>query len=166
MVNLDVRILRLEPMRVASSYGFGASPEIIAHQKMTAFLEAKNMLQDYGGDYEHGLGKGRPRHIHFGFNNPNPSAESPSYGYEVWVTVELQVEPLGDVRIIDFMGGLYAVTRFENIERIGQVWQELWNWRDHSQFKPAHHQYLENLINPLETDMSEFVFDLYLPIAE
>ena len=39
MSKLDVRIVRLEAMRVASAYGFGASPEGIAHEKIQTFLK-------------------------------------------------------------------------------------------------------------------------------
>jgi DNA gyrase inhibitor GyrI len=155
MSNIDVRIVRLEPMRVASAYGFGDSPEGIAHEKMQAFLKAKNMLDGYG-----------TKHRHFGFNNPNPSLGSPNYGYEIWVEVGPDIQPEGDIRILDFPGGLYAVTGFENLENIGRVWSELAQWREASSYREAHHQWLENLLNPLEADFRKYVFDLYLPITE
>jgi DNA gyrase inhibitor GyrI len=155
MDNLDVRIVKLEPMRMASAYGFGSSPEDIAGEKMGNFLKAKNLLDELGKKYRS-----------FGFNNPNPSAGSPNYGYEIWVDVGPDVEPEGDIRIVDFCGGLYAVTRFENLENIGRVWKELVRWREDSKYKPAHHQWLENLLNPRETDPVKLVFDLYLPITE
>jgi len=155
MSNLDVRIVKLEPMRMASAYGFGASPEGMAHKKMNTFLKVKNMLEGYG-----------TKHRHFGFNNPNPSSGSPNYGYEIWVEVSLDLEPEGDIRIVDFCGGLYAVTRFQNLENIGRVWKELVRWREGSKYKPAHHQWLENLHNPMETDPAKLIFDLYLPISE
>ena len=155
MSNLDVRIVKLEPMRMASAYGFGASPEGMAHKKMNTFLKVKNMLEGYG-----------TKHRHFGFNNPNPSSGSPNYGYEIWVEVSSDLEPEGDIRIVDFCGGLYAVTRFQNLENIGRVWKELVRWREGSKYKPAHHQWLENLHNPMETDTAKLIFDLYLPISE
>ena len=155
MSNLDVKIVKLEPMRMASAYGFGNSPEEIAHKKMNAFLKSRNLLDGYG-----------TKRRHFGFNNPDPSQGSPNYGYEIWTEIGPDVEPEGDIRIVDFCGGLYAVTRFENLENIGRVWKELVRWREGSPYKPAHHQWLENLHNPLETDPAKFVFDLYLPITE
>jgi DNA gyrase inhibitor GyrI len=155
MNKLDVHIVRLKPMNVVSAYGFGASPEGIAHDKMLAFLKSKNMLDGYGTKYRH-----------FGFNNPNPAPGSPNYGYEIWVEVEKGIDPDGDVRIEHFPGGLYAVTRFENLENIGRVWCELAQWREASKYKEANHQWLENLLNPLETDGSKYIFDLYLPISE
>jgi DNA gyrase inhibitor GyrI len=155
MSKLDVRVVRLEPMRVASAYGFGDSPEGMAHEKMQAFLKAKNLLEGYG-----------TKRRHFGFNNPNPSPGSPNYGYEIWVEIGPDVQPEGDIRIVNFPGGLYAVTRFENLENIGRVWSELAQWRAASQYREAHHQWLENLLNPLEADFSKYLFDLYLPITE
>lgn len=155
MSRLEIRIVHLEALRVASAYGFGASPEAIAHEKMQNFLKAKNLLDGYGTKYRH-----------FGFNNPNPSPGSPNYGYEIWTEVGPDVHPEGDIRIVDFSGGLYAVTRFENLENIGRVWGELAQWREASNYREAHHQWLENLINPLEADFTKYVFDLYLPIAE
>lgn len=155
MNKLDVRIVKLEPMRVASAYGFGSAPEGLAHEKMQTFLKAKGLLDGYGTKYRH-----------FGFNNPNPAPGSPNYGYEIWTEIGSDVQPEGDIRIVNFPGGLYAVTRFENLENIGRVWGELAQWREGSKYREAQHQWLENLLNPLETDFAKYVFDLYLPITE
>jgi DNA gyrase inhibitor GyrI len=155
MSKLDVHIVKLEPMLVASAYGFGSSPEEMADDKMMAFLKAKDMLEGYG-----------TKRRHFGFNNPNPAPGSPNYGYELWVEVEKGTEPQGDIRIVYFPGGLYAVTRFENVDNIGRVWGELVQWMEASKYKEAYRQELENLHNPLETDPAKFVFDLYLPVSE
>ena len=155
MSELDVKIVKLEPMRVASAYGYGPQPEGVAADKMVAFLKAKGLLEEYGTKIKH-----------FGFNNPSPSAGSPNYGYEVWVTVPPEVEPEGDIRIVEFAGGLYAVTRFTNLELIGQTWGEMVKWRDASPYKMGYHQWLENLLNPLEKDFSKYTFDLYMPIRE
>jgi DNA gyrase inhibitor GyrI len=155
MDKLDVRIVNLEAMQVASAYGFGPSPESMAHEKMNAFLKSKGLWEGYGTHYKH-----------FGFNNPSPSAGSSNYGYEIWVTIPPEVEPQGDIRIVSFGGGLYAVTRFTDLEKITQVWGQLVRWRENSRYYPAHHQWLENLLNPQETDFTKYTFDLYLPIRE
>jgi DNA gyrase inhibitor GyrI len=155
MNKLDVRIETLPPMRVASAYGFGSQPENIAHQKMAAFLKAKGLLAGYGSTIKH-----------FGFNNPDPSSGSPNYGYEIWAVIPPEVEPEGDIRMVEFGGGLYAVTHFENLENIGNVWKELVKWRENSPYQCGNQQWLENLHNPLEPDPAKFVFDLYLPIKE
>lgn len=155
MSPLEVHIENLPAMRVLSSYGFGPSPEGIAHEKMEAFLRSKGLLEGYGKTI-----------AHYGFNNPNPSSGSPNYGYEIWAVVPPEVEPEGDIREVLFEGGLYAVTRFENLENIGYVWGELVQWREDSPYLEAHHQWLEHLHNPLEKDTSKMVFDLYLPIKK
>jgi effector-binding domain-containing protein len=155
MEKLDVRIVTLPPMRVISAYGYGPNPEDVAGKKMGDFLKSKGMLQDFGTKYQS-----------YGFNNPDPSSASPNYGYEIWATLPADVEPEGDLRVVTFPGGKYAVTRFENLENIGRVWKELVNWREDSTYKSACHQWLEHLLNPREQDTNKFIFDLYLPIKD
>jgi DNA gyrase inhibitor GyrI len=155
MDKLEVRIVTLPPMRVISAYGYGANPENMAGKKMGDFLEAKGLLQDFGSKYQS-----------FGFNNPNPSSASPNYGYEIWATLPADIEPEGDLRVAMFPGGKYAVTRFEDLENIGHVWKELVKWREGSPYKPACHQWLEHLLNPLEKDSKKYVFELYLPVKD
>jgi len=75
MDELAVRIVNLEPMRVASFHGFGPSPEHLAIQKLADWAAPRGYLVD------------RKQHRIFGFNNPNPSHGSPNYGYELWLVV-------------------------------------------------------------------------------
>jgi DNA gyrase inhibitor GyrI len=154
MEKLEVRIIDLKPFTFISSYGFGPSPEAIAHTKIVEFLKANHLLDGYGDKYRH-----------FGFNNPNPSHGSPNYGYEIWVEVDEAVMPDGDLRKGKFEGGLYAVTRLTGVENIGDVWHQLVAWRENSKYRHGRHQWLENLFNPLEPDPSKLVFDIYLPIV-
>ena len=157
MSKLDVRIVQLEPMRVASVWGFGKEPETIAWEKLEAWARPK------------GLRDKPEEHRVFGFNNPNPSAGSPNYGYEVWIEVGSGVEPEGDIRILGFDGGLYAVTRCEvpdgEYDVISATWKKLVAWREDSKYKCGNHQWMEESI-PIESPGIEFVLDLYLPIAE
>ena len=44
MEALNVRIVRLDPMRVASAYGFGPSPEEIAWQTLLDWAKAGGLL--------------------------------------------------------------------------------------------------------------------------
>ena len=154
MSQSEVRIVHLEPMRVAGAHGFGESPEGEAWDKLLAWANPKGLLDD------------REAVRFFGFNNPNPSPGSPNYGYDQWMTVGPEVEGEGDVKILDFPGGLYAVTRCEGLSNIGEVWKRLVTWREDSPYKKAHHQWLEEYLSPLGVQPEEFVFDLYLPIAE
>jgi DNA gyrase inhibitor GyrI len=157
MSDFEVRIVKLEPMRLASFWGFGESPETIAWEKLMAWAKPKGLLDD------------PEKHRLFGFNNPNPSAGSPNYGYEVWIVVDRDVEPEGEGRIVDFDGGLYAVTKCVvptgQFEVIGATWKKLNAWREDSKYKCGHYQWLEESL-PLNPPDTEFVLDLYLPIAE
>jgi len=152
---LDVRIVRLEPMLVASAYGFGESPEGIAWEKLLDWARKAGLLDDV-----------RKRRF-FGFNNPSPSPGSPNYGYEQWMTAGEGAMPSGDIRLVYFSGGLYAVTR-TRLAAIGQTWQNLSAWRENSSYKQATHQWLEEcLTSPLEQVPFEAMeFDIYLPVAE
>ena len=154
MSELEIRIVMLEPMRVAAAHGFGASPEGIAFGKIQAFAVDKGLLEG---------GKLPPT---FGFNNPDPSPGSPNYGYEVWLPVSESVQASGDIEIKDVSGGLYAVTHLEGIEDIGERWQQLAQWCESSKYKIGNHQWLEHLLSPADAPFDEYIFDLYLPIAE
>lgn len=153
MSDLEVRIVRLEPMRVASASGFGASPEDQAWNKLLGWAGRKGLLDDL---------KGRR---FFGYNNPDPSPGSPNYGYDQWMTVGPEEEPEGEVKIKEFPGGLYAVLRCEGIPN-PPIWEQLVMWREDSPYKRANHQWLEECLTPPGTPLEKMVFDLYLPIAE
>lgn len=159
MSELDVRIVRLEPVRVIAAHGFGSGPEYLAWAKIKSFLEESGRIDNLK-DYRF-----------FGFNNPDPSPGSPNYGYEQWITVGPDVEAVGDVEVKTFTGGLYAVTVC-TVDRIGQAWKQLVNWREDSHYQQAHHQWLEEclntdyVLNNLGGDPSKMRFDIYLPIAE
>jgi DNA gyrase inhibitor GyrI len=131
----DVQIVKLEPMRVASAWGFGTNPEEVAAGKLMAWAAAKGLLDESKS----------PRI--FGFNNPNPSAGSPNYGYEFWIVVEPDLVPDGDIRVVDFSGGLYAVMPMEEIEDpytdIPAAWRRLNSWIAESGHQMGSHQWLE-----------------------
>ena len=153
MNQLEVRIVRLEPMRVASAHGFGSQPETIAWSKILAFAKSKGILDNLSA------------HRFFGFNNPNPSPGSPNYGYEQWMTVGPDVTPEGDIRIQDFAGGLYVVTRCK-LPNIGAAWRQLVEWCEDSEYTWIMTiQWLEDSITPIDTPFEDVVMDLYLPIV-
>jgi DNA gyrase inhibitor GyrI len=156
MNKLEVRIVTLEPMRVASFHGFGEGPETLAWEKLAAWAKPQGLLDEPG------------RHRIFGFNNPDPSPGSPNYGYEFWIVLEPGAEPAGEAKIKDFPGGLYAVTRCEARgnpgESIPSTWKQLVAWREDSPYKPACHQWLEEIVSEME-DLENLTLDLYLPIA-
>ena len=159
MSELEVRIVKLEPLRVASFHAFGATPEHDAIRKLIAWAQPKGMPDD------------TTRQRIFGFNNPNPSPGSPNYGYEQWMTVGPEAKGDGDVTIKTVPGGLYAVTRCQVRTDAGDAipatWQRLVAWCEDSKYRMARHQWLEEHLAPVPVTVTEeFTLDLYLPIAE
>ena len=87
---LDVRIAKLEPMRVAWVNGYGEQPEGEAWRKILAFANAQNLLDDL-----------KARRF-FGYNNPDPSPGTPNYGYDQWITVGPEISSQDEIQIKDF----------------------------------------------------------------
>jgi len=159
MNELAVRIVKLDPLHVASFHGFGPNPEHLAAQQLAAWAGPRGYLADLA------------QHRIFGFNNPNPSSGSPNYGYEFWMIVGPEVmsedAPEDGVCILDFPGGLYAVARCRGVDGIGATWGRLVQWLTGSRYRHAGHQWLEEHVNaifPVPAD--ELILDLYAPIAE
>jgi DNA gyrase inhibitor GyrI len=157
MSDIEVRIVNLPPMRVVSVNGFGTEPEEQAFRKMKDWATAQGLL-------------GKPYRL-FGYNNPDPSPGSPNYGYDVWITVNESVQADSEARILEFPGGLYAVTRLEvnhPESDIPGTWQKMVKWMESSKYRHGRHQWLEEHIGPLEEMGGEkpFTLDLYLPITE
>jgi DNA gyrase inhibitor GyrI len=154
MSELDVRIVEMEPMRVASAHGFGESPEEEAWKRILAFAESKGL---------------DPRDARFfGFNNPSPSPGSPNYGYEQWMAVGADIAGEGEIVIKEIPARTYAVLRCEGLHVIGKRWQQLVTWFEDSAYRkpPHYHQCLEELLTAPDVPPDDFSFDLYLPIVE
>jgi len=157
MDQLDVHFETLPPMRVASFWGFGEQPEVSAWEKLNAWAKPRGLL----GNLE--------AHPIFGFNNPNPSSGSPNYGYELWLRVEPEVEPEGDMRTVEFEGGRFAVLRCEvpagKYEVIPESWERLVAWVEDSKYRIGCKQCLERSA-AFEAQGIEFALDLMLPVCE
>ncbi|HEY44050.1 MAG TPA: hypothetical protein G4O11_08725 [Anaerolineae bacterium] len=165
MNDLEVRIVNLEPMRVAYALGYGESPEMIAWNKIVDWSESKGMLDNLKALR------------FFGFNNPNPSPGSPNYGYEQWVVIDPNMEVEGEIKAKEFPGGIFAVARC-NLSNITEVWKQLVLWQEDSNYRMGNLQCLEEALTPelfitsegmLPIDESMFdrlSFDLYLSIEE
>lgn len=149
---LNVRLVTLPSMQVASFYGYGAGPEAIAHSKLRAWAGPRGLLAQDSG------------RLVFGFNNPDPAPGSANYGYEFWLTLDDDEEPGEGVEVKRFAGGLYAVTRCVGVESIGEMWQQLAAWRNGTHYRYGGHQWLEEHVNIWDSD--QFILDLFLPIAE
>ena len=149
----DIRIVRLEPTRVASYRAIGKQPE----------YDAINTIKDWADQM--GLSGGKDLRL-FGFDNPGPGKGRNEYGYEVWLTVGPDVKSSGDIIIKEFDGGLYAVKQ-TNLPQIGQAWREIVQWRQASKYNQSERQCLEELLTPIEKISTDpILIDLYLPIEE
>lgn len=157
MVGLDVRIEKLDPIRVASVWCFSETPRQDAWAKLSAWADSKGMSVDLD------------RNPVFGFNNPNPSPIGGKYGYELWIRVDSGTESEGEMVVKDFDGGLYAVTTCrlhpDPSGSMPEVWRKLWDWVEASDYglRPTHE--LEKARTPRPSE-DEFLLDLYLPIEE
>ncbi len=153
----DVQTVKLDPMRAASVYAFGISPEKDAWQNLVAWAKPKGLLRSIN------------EHTIFGFNNPNPLSDSSKYGYELWIKVSSEIEPDGEVRIIEFHGGPYAVIRCEALgqpyKNIPAAWQHLVEWCNINNYRPGYHQSLEKFITAGD-DPDNLILDLYYPIRD
>ncbi len=154
MSDMEVRIVRLEPMRVAIATGFGSSPENLAWQTLCTWAEQKGLL------------KAPEARRFFGFNNPSPTPASPNYGYEMWMTVGPEVTAELPVKIKSFEGGLYAVARVTGVENIYDAWQKLVAWVHTSPYTPDHRLCLEEHVRFMDVAPDEFVMDLFEPVKE
>jgi len=143
--------MHLEPMRVAAALGFGSEPEIEAWDKLMTWARATNHLD------------GTQRY--FGFNNPAPMPGTPNYGYEQWMAVGADAQPLADVDIKEFEGGLYGVLRCEGLVTIEEDWARLADWLEHSDYRADPRPCLEELLSSPVLPHSEWVFDLHVAIA-
>jgi AraC family transcriptional regulator len=150
---MDVKIVKLEPMKVASFHALGESPEQAAWDKLIAWARPLGILHN-------------PENRLFGFNNPNPSPGKKEYGYEAWIRVADDFED-ENVTIKDFPGGDYAVARVEvpkgKFEVITERWMELVRWQKKSGCSCADNICLEESIRTDRKDL-EFILDLYHPI--
>jgi DNA gyrase inhibitor GyrI len=153
----NIRIVNLEPMRVASIYAFGANPELEAWKKLTDWAQPGGRLENF------------PESCIFGFNNPEPSDENSEYGYEIWIKIGPEIKPEGDIRIVEFHGGPYAVSRCEVLgepsKNIPAGWQNLAEWCNKNNHNFGYHAALERFITRMD-EIDKLVLDLYCPIIE
>ncbi len=153
---VEVRIVELEPMWVAVARGQGRNPERRAWSTLLEWARTRG-LDPYSG-----------KHRFFGFDDPPPSPGKREYGYQQWMTVDPEVvtEAGNSVAVARFPGGRYAVTRCHGIHHITERWQRLAAWLGESEYRhrPVHE--LEELLTPEAILLDEYVFDLYLPLAD
>ncbi len=149
---LNVRIEKMEPMRVASICVVSEHPEMEAWEKLKAWAEPKGLLKDC------------QEHPVFGFNNPSPSPGRKEYGYEFWIRVGREITSEGPIETKEIPSGRFAVTTQRGFPN-PQVWRQLWDWVQSSGYRWRKSHELERIHDPLASE-AEAIFDLYLPIED
>jgi len=147
---LEVKIVELEPMRVASFRAISESPEHEAAIMLASWVQGKRIMDDL------------ETHPRFGFNNPSPTKGNKEYGYEFWIKVGDDFEEEGTV-IKDIPGGRYAVTLSESLSIIGERWKQLVQWVNENGYELRDAQWLEKT-HIIGASEEELVLDLYLAI--
>ena len=152
MSEIEVRIEKLAPMRVARFHAFGTGPEQAAWKKLLKWAEPISLLED------------TTAHPVFGFNNPSPKKAGEEYGYEFWIRIDDETPLESGIKTLDFPGGWYAVTtvrRFPNPD----IWIQLFQWVRNSPYEHRRTHELERPHDPLASE-SDLQFDLYLPVDD
>ena len=161
MMEMNVRLERLETMRVAHTHAFSEQPEEDAWTKMEAWAKHLRLLEESNGTRVFGRNT-------YPTDNPEP------HGYEFFLTFKPNIKPEGEIDIKEIPGGLYAVLRFRDLNNIGNAWEHLWKWireseYEHVDWKKSVHGWVngfEERINPLEKSPSKWLFDLWVRLKE
>ncbi len=155
-VHLEVQIVRLGPMRVASLYTFGTDPVLGAWEKLGAWASPRGL---WGKLSEHPV---------YGFSDSGCLSSDPRFGYEMWIKVNPDIDPGREDRTIDFYGGSYAVVRFDDSRGCYQntldVWLKLYDWCQTHHYWTGFHQRLEKFIIP-PSKAGNLILDLYYPLS-
>ena len=153
---IEVKIVHLEPLTVASFPAYGPEPEDEAWARLVAWARPLGLLDD------------PDKHRIFGFDTAGPSPASQNRGYEFWIEVEPGFQPQGDVPLRAFSGGKFAVHRIQKVgnpwETILPAWKALVLWHEDSPYKMGKAQCLEQHIGYADAPLAECPMDLYLSI--
>ncbi|UCE09143.1 MAG: GyrI-like domain-containing protein [Candidatus Thorarchaeota archaeon] len=159
--DMQVRVVELKPMRVASVRAISRTPESDAWMKMRAWAEPRGLLEN------------PDKHPIYGFNNPNPTPGKEEYGYEFWIGITPDIEPEGDVTAKEFDGGLFAVTTCNLREEMEseffreqgylESYKNLKDWVKSSKYKLRKGQCLERAHDPFASE-EELVLEIHMPI--
>ena len=152
MDDIEVEMVRLEPMKVASFRVMSENPEEEAAKMLVDWALPRGLLEDFD------------EHPVYGFNSPDPKPGDVIRGYEFWIRVDPGFQEEG-VTLKDHEGGLYAVTRVhvkEPWEDIPAAWGKLIAWVEASEHEMEHRICLEK--TPDLQSEGEFILDLYCPV--
>jgi len=121
-MNEKITLERVKSMRAAYFHALSEAPESDAWKKAEFWAKEKGLLS-----------KDSDARI-FGRNTyPTKDPEPHGYGYFITITPNITINEDISVRIIP--GGLYAGSRCEGVEQIGEIWANLWKWVDESEYE-------------------------------
>jgi DNA gyrase inhibitor GyrI len=149
MQEILVQIERLQALRVATVAIAGESPEAQAINRLLEWARPRGLLD-------------RAVRL-FGYDNCQPY---PNHTYTAWLTVAAATEPAADIAIMDFAGGLFAVTEVVGVEGITPGWRQLAEWARLNGYATRDQPGLEELSDVLaDRAPDDWRIRLYLPIA-
>jgi len=155
--DLEVKIIRLAPMKVVKFHVVSKTPEEDVWKVMKEWADPQKLLDS------------PEKWPVYGFNNPDPSDDREEYGYELWIRITPEVQVGADISTLEFSGGLYAVTNtrlFPVEDDIIPSWKKLAEWvKNSKEYDFDHHPMLEKHLNPKATP-ENLILELYCPIKE
>lgn len=164
-MNEKIKVERIKSMRAVYFHAFSETPEEDAWKKAETWGKKKGLLK-----------KGSNIRI-FG-RNAYPTEKPEPHGYGYFITIPQGIEIEKDISIRIIPGGLYAVSRCEGLEVLGEAWARLWKWVNESKYKyigETRGEYgfelgFEEHLNwyPFMVEKSEnnLIFDLMLQLSE
>lgn len=159
--NRDIRLERLDTLRVAHTHVLSPTPEDDAWTKLATWARDRGLLDRVGTRV-------------FGRDTFPTDAPEP-HGYEFFLTVGPDVEPEGDVLIGIIPRGLYAVLRFTDLSTIRAAWRRLWDWiaaseYDHVGWRRGDHGWINGYEERLDwrepNPPGRWTFDLWAQLRE
>ncbi len=161
----EVRILTLEPLRVASFRRAGLEPEHDAFEAAFDWLEKQGLARS--GALAPASRASGTRLFGFDVEVTPEQVQAGQRGYEVWASLPETLQPTSEVPVRSFGGGLYAVMKVSDpfsdpFAVIPTGWQRLAQWAEAGQEYAIATcgQWLEEHIETAEGTY----LDLYLPI--
>ncbi|MHA2175882.1 MAG: effector binding domain-containing protein [Candidatus Hodarchaeales archaeon] len=155
--DLEVKIIRLAPMKVVQFHTVSKTPEEDVWKALKEWTNPQKLLDS------------PEKWPVYGFNNPDPVDNQEEYGYELWVRITPEIKVDADLSTLEYSGGLYAVTttRLFPIED-GPIpaWKKLGEWvKNSNEYDFDSRQMLEKHLNPKATP-ENLILELYCPIKE
>ena len=155
MDKLDIRIIKLAPMHVASFQASGVTAERDAFKKLFAWAQPKGLLNDLA------------KNSLFGFASHEFIEDKKGTGYKFWIKIPDNIEPEPDINVEDSDGGLYLVMSSLAVGNIGLTtapnWLKLRRWAQENGYEMGSQQQLVRFYSvPL---LDNAAVDLYFPIV-